>query len=111
MEIVATVFAVVFVVRVTFLSSENLSVIITMNCSPVLVFGRGPRILIVANCNGVVGGNTHSLRCSIVVRRFLDHEWQSSTVAYKSLAVHSRENSRRMESYTRRLPRCPTMSS
>lgn len=64
MKIVATVFAVVFVVRVALESYENLSVITTLKQMTFFVFSKGPRMSTATYCNGPAGRNRRSSRVS-----------------------------------------------
>lgn len=51
-KMVATMFAVVFVVGVAFVSFKNLYVITEINCLPYFIFGKSPRMSMATNSSG-----------------------------------------------------------
>lgn len=93
MAMVITLVSVLFVAGVAFVIFKYLSVITKMSWFPVLLFWKGQTISIAINDNYLVGENTRSLHCLVVVRRSIAQDWQSRTVAYKLLAIWIQLNS------------------
>lgn len=83
-KILNTVIAVVFVVGVVLLNSQNRSVIMAMYGLPLFVLERRPGISMTMNSSGFVAGNNHSFRSCLLVHRLREHYSQFLTVHYTS---------------------------